>query len=113
MPAEPYKSDHRLTTPPRKDQTMTDIETLIHHFVHTTWGPAIPPGEVFCGVEATKGHKGYYLIADNSTHSYRTRIRKPSFTHMQFVTEISNGYTIADLMAIMGSVDSVLTDNDR
>jgi len=113
MPAGPYKSDHRLTTPPRKDQTMTDIETLIHHFVHTTWGPAIPPGEVFCGVEATKGHNGYYLIADNSTHSYRTRIRTPSFPHMQFVPEISKGYTIADLMAILGSVDFVLSDIDR
>lgn len=113
MPAGHYKSDHRLTTPPRKDQTMTDIETLIHHFVHTTWGPAILPGEAFCGVEATKGHNGYYLIADNSTHSYRTRIRTPSFPHMQFVPEISRGYTIADLMAILGSVDFVLSDIDR
>lgn len=113
MPAGHYKSDHRMTTPPRKDKTMTDIETLIHHFVHTTWGPAILPGEAFCGVEATKGHNGYYLIADNSTHSYRTRIRTPSFPHMQFVPEISRGYTIADLMAILGSVDFVLSDIDR
>ncbi len=105
MPEGSYKSDHRLTTPP--------IETLIHHFVHTTWGPAIPEGEAFCGVEATKGHNGYYLIADNSTSSYRTRIRTPSFPHMQFVPEISKGYTIPDLMAILGSVDYVLADIDR
>src|SRR5690625_6669768 len=58
MPAGPYKSDHRLTTPPRKEQAMTDIETLIHHFVHTTWGPAIPPGGDFCGREANKGDNG-------------------------------------------------------
>ena len=113
MPEGSYKSDHRLTTPPLKDHTMKDIETLIHHFVHTTWGPAIPHGEAFCGVEATKGHNGYYLIADNSTSSYRTRIRTPSFPHMQFVPEISKGYTIPDLMAILGSVDYVLADIDR
>ncbi|TVZ28647.1 NADH-quinone oxidoreductase subunit C/D [Gillisia sp. Hel_I_86] len=108
-----YKSEHPLTTPPQKKHTMKDIETLIHHFVHTTWGPAIPHGEAFCGVEATKGHNGYYLIADNSTSSYRTRIRTPSFPHMQFVPQISKGYTIADLMAILGSVDYVLSDIDR
>lgn len=113
MPAGEYKSDHSLTTPPRKKHTMKDIETLIHHFVHTTWGPAIPPGEAFFGVEATKGHNGYYLIADNSTASYRTRIRTPSFPAMQMVPLISRGYTIPDLMAILGSVDYVLADIDR
>lgn len=113
MPEGPYKSDNRLTTPPRKKNTMKDIETLIHHFVHTTWGPAIPHGEAFCGVEATKGHNGYYLIADNSTSSYRTRIRTPSFPHMQLVPLISKGYAIPDLMAILGSVDYVLADIDR
>lgn len=113
MPAGEYKSDHSLTTPPRKKHTMKDIETLIHHFVHTTWGPAIPPGEAFFGIEATKGHNGYYLIADNSTASYRTRIRTPSFPAMQMVPLISRGYTIPDLMAILGSVDYVLADIDR
>jgi NADH-quinone oxidoreductase subunit C/D len=113
MPEGPYKSDNRLTTPPRKEDTMKDIETLINHFVHTTWGPAIPHGEAFCGVEATKGHNGYYLIADNSTSSYRTRIRTPSFPHLQLVPLISKGYSIPDLMAILGSVDYVLADIDR
>ena len=113
MPEGNYKSDNRFTTPPRKEKTMKDIETLINHFVHTSWGPAIPHGEVFCGVEATKGHNGYYLIADNSTASYRTRIRTPSFPHMQFVPEISKGYSIPDLMAILGSLDYVLGDIDR
>ncbi|MBK5243953.1 MAG: NADH-quinone oxidoreductase subunit C/D [Eubacteriaceae bacterium] len=113
MPEGPYKSDNRLTTPPRKKNTMKDIETLINHFVQTTWGPAIPHGEAFCGVEATKGHNGYYLIADNSTSSYRTRIRTPSFPHMQLVPLISKGYSIPDLMAILGSVDYVLADIDR
>lgn len=113
MPEGSYKSDHPLTTPPRRKETMKDIETLINHFLNVTWGPVIPAGEALIGVEATKGHNGYYLISDGNTHSYRTRIRTPSFPHLQFVPEISQGYTIADLMAILGSVDYVLSDVDR
>lgn len=113
MPEGPYKSDHPATTPPIKKYTMIHIETLINHFLNVTWGPVIPAGEAFVGVEATKGHNGYYLTSDGSTGSYRTRIRTPSFPHMQFVPEISKGYTIADLLAILGSVDYVLSDVDR
>ncbi len=113
MPEGPYKSHHPLATPPDKKYTMHHIETLINHFLNVTWGPVIPEGEAFCGVEATKGHNGYYLISDGNTTSYRTRIRTPSFPHLQFVPEISHGYTIPDLMAILGSVDYVLSDVDR
>jgi len=113
MPEGPYKSDHPLTTPPVKERTLHDIETLIHHFLNVTWGPVIPPGEAFCGVEATKGHNGYYLISDGNTTSYRTRIRTPSFPHLQFVPTISTGYTLPDLMAILGATDYVLSDVDR
>lgn len=113
MPAGAYKSDHPLTTPPVKARTLEDIETLIHHFLTVSWGPVIPPGEAFCGVEATKGNNGYYLISDGNTVSYRTRIRTPSFPHIQFVPTISTGYTIPDLMAILGSTDYVLSDVDR
>lgn len=113
MPPGDFKSSHPLATPPKKKYTMTDIETLINHFVHTTWGPVIPAGEAMVGVEATKGHNSYYLISDGDTISYRTRIRTPSFPHMQFVPLISQGYTIADLMTILGSVDYVLSDVDR
>jgi NADH-quinone oxidoreductase subunit C/D len=113
MPEGPYKSSHPLTTPPIKKNTLQDIETLIHHFVNVSWGPVMPVGEAFCSVEATKGNNGYYLISDGNTNSYRTRIRTPSFAHMQFVPEISGGYTIPDLMAILGSADYVLSDIDR
>jgi NADH-quinone oxidoreductase subunit C/D len=113
MPAGPYKADHPLTTPPRKDKTMTDIETLITHFLSVSWGPVIPPGEAFAAVEASKGSNGYYLISDGGTGSYRTRIRAPSFPHIQMVPHISRGQTIPDLLAILGSVDFVLADVDR
>jgi NADH-quinone oxidoreductase subunit C/D len=113
MPEGPYKSSHPLTTPPLKEKTMQDIDTLINHFLGVSWGPVIPAGETFCCVEATKGNNGYYLISDGNIGSYRTRIRTPSFPHMQLVPEISRGYTIPDLMAILGSVDFVLSDIDR
>lgn len=113
MPEGHYKSDHPLATPPRKERTMHDIETLITHFLNVSWGPVIPAGEAFFGIEATKGNNGYYLISDGNTMSYRTRIRTPSFPHMQMVPFISRGYTIADLLAILGSIDFVLSDIDR
>ena len=83
MPEGPYKSDHPLATPPVKDRTMHDIETLITHFLSVSWGPVMPVGEALGAIEGTKGNNGYYLVSDGSTVSYRTRIRTPSFAHIQ------------------------------
>jgi NADH-quinone oxidoreductase subunit C/D len=113
MPAGHYKSDHPLTTPPIKERTMHDIETLITHFLSVSWGPVIPPGEALIGIEATKGNNGYYLISDGSTMAYRVRIRTPSFPHLQMLPRLSRGLMIPDLMAILGSLDYVLADVDR
>jgi len=113
MPEGNYKSDHPLATPPRKERTLQDIETLITHFLSVSWGPVIPAGEAFMGIEATKGNNGYYLISDGSTQSYRTRIRTPSFAHLQMVPKICKGLMIADLLAILGSIDFILADLDR
>jgi len=113
MPAGPYKSDHPLTSPPLKEHTMHDIETLITHFLSVSWGPVIPPGEAFFGIEATKGSNGYYLVSDGGTGAYRVRIRTPSFPHIQMVPLISRGLMVADLVAILGSVDYVLAEVDR
>ena len=113
MPQGPYKSHHPLATPPLKEHTMHDIETLIAHFLSVSWGPVIPPGEALVGIEATKGNNGYYLISDGSTASYRTRIRTPSFPHLQMVPLISRGLMVSDLLAILGSIDYVLADVDR
>ncbi len=113
MPEGPYKADHPLTTPPPKNRTMHDIETLIDHFLSVSWGPVIPAGESFCAVEASKGNNGYYLISDGGTMSYRTRIRTPSFAHMQTLPDVSRGGFVADLLAILGAMDYVLADLDR
>ena len=113
MPEGNYKADHPLTTPPIKKHTMQDIETLITHFLNVSWGPVIPAGEAMSCIEATKGANSYYLISDGNTAAYRVRIRTPSFPHMQMVPYISKGYTVADLLSILGSVDYVLADIDR
>ncbi len=113
MPEGPCKSSHRLTTPPPKEQTMHDIETLIHHFLNVSWGPVIPPGECCVPIEATKGINSYYLTSDGGTQSYRTRIRTPSFPHLQQIPLISRGLLIADLIAILASIDFVMADVDR
>ena len=113
MPEGPCKSSHRLTTPPPKERTMHDIETLIHHFLNVSWGPVIPPGECCVPIEATKGLNSYYLTSDGGTESYRTRIRTPSFPHLQQIPLISRGLLIADLIAILASIDFVMADVDR
>ncbi|WP_154647591.1 NADH-quinone oxidoreductase subunit C/D [Luminiphilus syltensis] len=113
MPEGPYKSDHRHTTPPPKERTLGDIETLIHHFLNVSWGPAIPPGEACVPIEATKGFNSYHLVSDGGTSSYRTRIRTPSFPALQQLPLISRGLLIPDLIAIIASIDFVMADVDR
>lgn len=113
MPTGPVKAHHPLTTPPPKQRTLHDIETLIAHFLNESWGPVIPPGEACRFIEGTKGIYGYYLISDGDTRSYRTRIRTPSFPHLQMIPAISRGALIADLISILGSIDFVMADVDR
>ena len=114
MPEGTYKSLEHEATPPLKDPpVMHDIETLITHFLGVSWGPVIPPGEVLGAIEATKGNNGYYLVSDGSTVSYRTRIRTPSFAHLQVLPLLCRGLMVPDLLAILGSLDYVLADVDR
>ena len=113
MPEGPYKSSHPLTTPPIKKHTMKDIETLITHFLNVSWGPVIPPGEAMSCIEATKGANSYFAISDGNTSPYRVRVRTPSFAHMQMLPYISKGYTVADMLSILGAMDYVLADIDR
>jgi NADH-quinone oxidoreductase subunit C/D len=113
MPSGPYKADHPLTTPPPKDRTLKDIDTLIPHFLGVSWGPVMPPGESSQMIEATKGINSYHLISDGSTSSYRTRIRTPSFPHLQQIPAAIKGEMVPDLIAYIASIDFVMADVDR
>jgi NADH-quinone oxidoreductase subunit C/D len=113
MPGGPVKAEHPLTTPPDRPRTMHDIETLIQHFLNASWGPVIPAGEACVPVEATKGINSYQLISDGDTSAYRARIRTPSFPHLQMIPLMSRGLMVADLIAIIASIDFVMADVDR
>ena len=113
MPAGPYKEDHPLTKQPPIERTLEHIETLITHFLQVSWGPVMPANESFQMIEATKGINSYYLTSDGSTMSYRTRIRTPSFPHLQQIPSVIRGSMVSDLIAYLGSIDFVMADVDR
>ncbi|MBS9404660.1 NADH-quinone oxidoreductase subunit C/D [Halomonas sp. TRM85114] len=113
MPAGDYKADHPLTTPPPRERMLEHIETLITHFLQVSWGPVLPPDESLAMIEATKGINSYYLTSDGSTMSYRTRIRTPSFPHLQQIPAVMRGGFVPDLIAHLGSIDFVMADVDR
>jgi NADH-quinone oxidoreductase subunit C/D len=113
MPAGPYKADHPLTTPPPRERMLQHIETLITHFLQVSWGPVLKPQESIQMIEATKGINSYYLTSDGNTMSYRTRIRTPSFPHLQQIPSVMRGGFVPDLIAHLGSIDFVMADVDR
>jgi NADH-quinone oxidoreductase subunit C/D len=92
---------------------LNDIDTLIPHFLNASWGAVIPAGEAAVTIEAAKGLNTYFLISDGGTGPYRVRIRTPSFAHLQMVAMLTRGAFLADLIAIIGSIDFVMADVDR
>jgi NADH-quinone oxidoreductase subunit C/D len=113
MPPGPVKADHPLTTPPPRHAMQHDIETLITHFQQMGWGTVVPSGEATGQIEGHRGLIQYALISDGGTSSYRTRIRTPSFTHLQMLPAITPGMTVADLVVHIASLDFVMSDVDR
>ncbi len=113
MPSGRYVADdYRYVIPERKDM-LKDIESLIHHFINVTRGPKIPQGEAYVSCEIPRGEQGYYVVSDGLGYSYRTRIRSPGFANVQVMPLMAVGETIADLIAIIGSIDYILPDIDR
>jgi NADH-quinone oxidoreductase subunit C/D len=113
MPAGPIQASHRLAMPQPRAAMLKDIDTLIPHFINASWGAVIPAGEAAVTIEAAKGLNTYALISDGGTGPYRVRIRTPSFAHLQTIPLLSRGVFLADLIAIIGSIDFVMADVDR
>lgn len=113
MPEGSYVNhDCRFSIPP-KDETLKNIETLIHHFVNTTRGPKIPKGEAYVAAESPRGDQGYYIVSDGLGSAYRMRIRTPAFANVQSIPIMARGHSVSDFIAIIGSVDYLLPDIDR
>jgi len=113
MPAGRFITDDYRYVIPQRNDMLTDIESLIHHFINVTRGPKIPVGEAYVSCEIPRGEQGYYVVSDGLGSSYRTRIRGPGFANVQVMPLIAVGETIADLITIIGSFDYILPDIDR
>jgi NADH-quinone oxidoreductase subunit D len=100
-------------TPPTRHAMKTDMESLIHHFKLYTEGFHVPAGEVYAAVEAPKGEFGVYLVADGSNKPYRAKIRAPGYLHLQAMDYIATGHQLADVAAIIGTMDVVFGEIDR
>jgi NADH-quinone oxidoreductase subunit D len=99
--------------PPKRAEMKRSMEALIHHFKLYTEGFHVPPGEVYAAVEAPKGEFGVYLVADGSNKPYKCKIRAPGFAHLQAMDFLCKGHMLADVSAILGSIDIVFGEVDR
>jgi NADH-quinone oxidoreductase subunit C/D len=113
MPPGQVIARHPLATPQPRAEMLKDIDALIPHFINASWGAVMPPGEAAVTIEAAKGLNTYALISDGGTGPYRVRIRTPSFAHLQTIPLLCRGVYLADLIAIIGSIDFVMADVDR
>ena len=113
MPKGPVKSMDGKITPPPKKEIKDSMEALIHHFKLFTEGYRVNKDEIYTAVEAPKGEFGVYLISDGSSKPYKCKIRAPSFSHLQAMDYLIKGHMLADVPAVLGSLDVVFGEIDR
>ncbi|HOX99939.1 NADH-quinone oxidoreductase subunit D [Zoogloea sp.] len=111
-PGPVISSDHKVAPPPR-ERMKGNMEELIHHFKLFTEGMHVPAGEVYAPVEHPKGEFGVYAVSDGANKPYRLKLRSPGFVHLSAMDEMSRGHMIADVVAIIGTMDIVFGDVDR
>ena len=113
VPGGPVMTSDRKVAPPPRAELDTSMESLIHHFKLFTEGYHPPIGEAYAAVESARGEKGYYIYSDGGNKPYRVKIKGPSFNNLQALPKMAEGRMIADVVAIIGSIDIVLGDIDR
>ena len=113
MPSGPIKSLDGKITPPSKKEIKNSMEALIHHFKLFTEGYRVDEDEIYTAVEAPKGEFGVYLISDGSSKPYKCKIRAPGFSHLQAMDYLIRGHMLADVPAVLGSLDVVFGEIDR
>ncbi len=109
----PVLAPNNKVTPPRRAEMKRSMEALIHHFKLFTEGFHVPEGEVYAAVEAPKGEFGVYLVADGTNRPYRCKIRAPGYPHLQAMEFLTKGHMLADVSAVLGSLDIVFGEIDR
>jgi len=112
MPEGPVKADAPKIVLPDREKMKTQMEALIHHFKIVTEGFEVPAGEVYQGIEAGHGQTGYYVVSDGTAKPYRVHMRYPSFATLQALETMCQGRMLADVVAIIGSIDIVLGEID-
>ena len=113
MPGGAVRTEDHKITPPRRGEMKASMEALIHHFQLYTEGYHVPAGETYTAVEAPKGEFGVYLVSDGTNKPYRCKIRAPGFAFLQATEFMAKGHMLADLVAIVGSMDIVFGEVDR
>lgn len=109
----PVLTENHKVTPPRRGEMKRSMEALIHHFKLFSEGFHVPAGQVYAAVEAPKGEFGVYLVSDGSNRPYRCKIRAPGFVHLSAMDWLNRGHMLADVSAILGSLDIVFGEVDR
>jgi NADH-quinone oxidoreductase subunit D len=113
MPEGPIKADAPKVVLPDREKMKTQMEALIYHFKIITEGFSIPAGEVYSAIESPRGEMGYYIVSDGTAKPYRVHMRGPSYANLQALAKMCEGQLIADVVAVIGSIDVVLGDIDR
>ncbi|HXZ21864.1 MAG TPA: NADH-quinone oxidoreductase subunit D [Pseudolabrys sp.] len=109
----PVSVEHHKIVPPKRGEMKRSMEALIHHFKLYTEGYHVPAGEVYAAVEAPKGEFGVYLVADGTNKPYKCKIRAPGFAHLSAMDFLCRGHMLADVSAVMGTIDVVFGEVDR
>ncbi|HMX15890.1 MAG TPA: NADH-quinone oxidoreductase subunit D [Rhodocyclaceae bacterium] len=109
----PVITDNHKVAPPAREQMKANMEELIHHFKLFTEGIHVPAGEAYAAIEHPKGEFGVWLVSDGANKPYRFKLRSPGFPHLAAVDEMARGHMLADVTAIVGTIDLVLGDTDR